>query len=96
MDGFSTTPSLLKPDVIRMMTTGPAFNPTYAKGWSINPAGNWWHNGSLPGTTSIMVRTHSQFCWAALTNTRATKGDINGDLDNLVWTMVGKVAGWNA
>ncbi|MFI5011953.1 MAG: serine hydrolase domain-containing protein [Hyphomicrobiales bacterium] len=96
VDGFSTTPSLLNPDTIRMMTTASAVNRNYAKGWAVNQAGNWWHNGSLPGTTTIMVRTHSQFCWAALTNTRAAKGDIGGDLDQLVWAMVGKVAGWNA
>jgi CubicO group peptidase (beta-lactamase class C family) len=96
VDGFSSTPSLLKPDMLRMMTTAPAFHPGYAKGWEINKANNWWHNGSLPGSSTIMVRTHSGFCWAALANTRATKGDTNGDLDALVWTMVGKVAGWNA
>lgn len=96
VDGFSTAQSLLDPEMIRMMTTAPAVSPTYAKGWSINPEGNWWHNGSLPGSSTIMVRTHSRFCWAALANSRAPKGDIDGDLDRLVWTMVGKVAGWNA
>jgi hypothetical protein len=96
VDGLTTAPSLLKPEMIREMVTAPAVSPAYAKGWSINKANNWWHNGSLPGTTTIMVRTHSQFCWAALTNTRAAKGDINGDLDGLVWTMVGKVSGWKA
>ena len=96
VDGFPSTPSLLKPELIRAMTTAPATSPDYAKGWAINKANNWWHNGSLPGTTTIMVRTHSEFCWAALVNTRATKGNIALDLDNLVWTMVGKVAVWNA
>lgn len=96
VDGFSTTPSLLQPEMIREMVTAPSVHPSYAKGWQINRANNWWHNGSLPGTSTIMVRTHSEFCWAALANTRASNGDINGDLDKLVWTMAGKVSGWNA
>jgi hypothetical protein len=64
-------------------------NSGYAKGWAVNRAGNWWHNGSLPGTSSIAVRTHSGFCWAAFTNTR--RDSLGGHLDRLVWAMVREV-----
>jgi hypothetical protein len=40
-----------------------------------------------------MVRTAQQFCWAALTNTRGP-GDTGGDLDRLIWDMVGKITTW--
>jgi len=70
-------------------------NSGYARGWAVNNAPNWWHSGSLPGTTTIMVRTASGFCWAALTNTRATgQPDIGLALDNMVWDMARKVSAW--
>jgi CubicO group peptidase (beta-lactamase class C family) len=88
--------SVLEPATIRTMTTASAANSGYAKGWAVNAARNWWHNGSLPGTSTIAVRTHAGFSWAAFTNTRRPSSNIDGDLDALVWTMVGKVGEWRA
>jgi CubicO group peptidase (beta-lactamase class C family) len=95
VDGFSRS-SILLPATIQTMTTASIANAGYAKGWQINLSNNWWRNGSLPGTFSIIVRTHSQFCWAALINTRRSDSSIGLDLDNLVWTMTRKVGSWNA
>jgi CubicO group peptidase (beta-lactamase class C family) len=95
VDGFSQH-SLLEPDSITNMTTASTANAGYAKGWSVNRLNNWWHDGSLPGTTTIMVRTHSRFCWAALINTRRPNSSIGIDLDKLVWAMARKVRGWRA
>ncbi len=62
-----------------------------------NGKGNWWHGGSLPGTTSVMVRTANGMCWGALTNTRTQPSDtIDTALDQMVWDMVNKVPGWNS
>ena len=44
------------------MTTATRANPGYAKGWQVNTAHNCWHLGSLPGTTTIVVRTNSGCC----------------------------------
>jgi CubicO group peptidase (beta-lactamase class C family) len=96
VDGFAAPPNILKPDTIRTMTTPSSANAGYAKGWEVNKANNWWHNGSLPGTSTIMVRTHSGFCWAAFTNTRRQNSALDGDLDKLIWTMVGQVKAWRA
>lgn len=93
VDGFPTKPDILQPATLRTMTTPSAVAPGYAKGWSVNKYHNWWHSGSLPGTTTIMVRTSGQFCWAALANTRGP-GDTGGDLDRLVWDMVGQITTW--
>jgi len=94
---FESTPNLVKPESIKAMTTPSSATLTYARGWAVNEVPNWWHNGSLPGSATIMVRTHSGFCWAALANTRTTAGpDIGRALDNLVWDMVRKVSGWRA
>jgi CubicO group peptidase (beta-lactamase class C family) len=95
VDGFRFTPNILKPETIQRMTTPSPVNSGYARGWAVNNAPNWWHSGSLPGTTTIMVRTASGFCWAALTNTRATEQpDIGLALDNMIWDMAHKVSAW--
>ena len=94
VDGFSASRDILSPDSIREMTTATQANLQYAKGWAVNGANNWWHAGSLPGTTSIMVRTASGFCWAALANSREPQGDTGGALDRMLWEMVRQVKSW--
>ncbi len=101
--GAPGIPALLKPDTIKMMTTpAPAYpqgDARYARGWMVrnNGAGPWWHAGSLPGTTSIMVRTPTGFCWAALCNTRTEPSNqINSALDQMMWNIVRTVPSWNA
>jgi hypothetical protein len=92
---------MLKPETLQSMTTtSPAYPPgspgKYARGWMVrdNGKGNWWHNGSLPGTTSIIVRTSTGMCWGAVTNTRTQpSATIDAALDQMVWDMV-KIPGW--
>lgn len=96
VDGFSEERDILKPASIREMTTATSANAGYAKGWAVNRALNWWHVGSLPGTTSIMVRTASGFCWAALANSREASGDTGGALDRMMWDLVRQVKSWKA
>lgn len=93
-DGFATAPDMLKPATIATMTTPSAANPGYACGWCVNKAPNWWHNGSLPGTASIMVRTARGLCWAALTNTRRKGIDLA--LDQMMWKLAEAVPAWQA
>jgi len=92
VDGFATPPNILRPQTIGTMTI--AANPGYAKGWMVNKSNNWWHNGTLPGTSTIAVRTHGGFCWAAFTNTRSRSGNYNADLDKLIWSMARQVKAW--
>lgn len=102
--GSGNIPGMLKPETIRMMTTpSPAYPTTsaarYARGWMVsdNGAGNWWHNGSLPGSTTIMVRTSTGLCWAALANTRTEPhAQIDTALDELMWNMARTVPSWGA
>jgi CubicO group peptidase (beta-lactamase class C family) len=103
--GSPTIPALLKPATIKMMTTPtpayPASSPAkYARGWMVRDMGNgsinWWHNGSLPGSTTIMVRTYNGMAWAALTNTRTQPSNqIDTALDQMMWNMAGQVKSWN-
>jgi len=82
VDGKSAARSILKPESLREMTTGSQANAGYAKGWAINKVPNWWHTGSLPGTATLLVRTESGFCWAALANTRSK--DLAGAMDRMM------------
>jgi|HubBroStandDraft_6_1064221.scaffolds.fasta_scaffold101299_4 CubicO group peptidase (beta-lactamase class C family) len=95
VDGLTSAPSILKLATIGKMTSHCDVNANYARGWAVNSTGNWWHNGSLPGTTAILVRTSTGFCWAALTNSRSQPGRvIDGALDRMMWEIVGKVNAW--
>lgn len=87
---------LLTGEGLRTMLTPSAAYAGYAKGWRINPQGNAWHTGHLSGTTAMLVRARSGLCWAALLNTRQRQGDLDRDLDRLLWTMVRTVPAWKA
>jgi len=43
-----------------------------------------------------MVHTGSGFCWAALLNSRESRGNTGGALDDMMWQMVRKVKSWKA
>lgn len=100
--GVNGHPGLLRPEsVVTMLTPSDADasggDVKYARGWNVrdNGRGNWWHIGSLPGTTSVLARTSGGFCWAALINTRRQPMDeINLALDQMVWDMVHQVKSW--
>jgi CubicO group peptidase (beta-lactamase class C family) len=104
LGGFPNNPSLLKPQTIQMMTTpAPAYPQTtparYARGWMVRSdiPGTWWHDGSLPGSTTIAVHTSSGMCWAGLANTRTEPHNvIDTALDTLIWNMVRAVPEWGA
>ncbi len=80
----SQLPVLLNQDSIHAMTTH-GVSESYARGWNVNKVPNWWHSGSLPGTTTIMVHTAKGFCWAGLLNGRSEK--LGLALDRLMWQM---------
>lgn len=94
VDGFPNPPDILRADTIKTMAAPGTVNPGYACGWAVNKVPNWWHGGSLPGTTSILVRTARGLCWAALANARAEGIDLA--LDRMMWKIAGAVPAWKA
>jgi CubicO group peptidase (beta-lactamase class C family) len=86
VNGFPGEPDILQPETVRLMTTPSNANPGYARGWAVNEAGSWWHGGSFPGTSTVLVRAVSGLCWAALTNTR--RPGLGLELDKLMWRVV--------
>lgn len=89
VDGFANTPDLLKPETITQMTTVPGSGGNYACGWAVNKEPNWWHEGSLPGTSSIVVRSAHGMCWAGFINIRGE--GIGNKLDRLMWKISGLI-----
>ncbi len=70
----------------------------YGLGWSVRPVGsdaNWWHTGSLPGTTSIIVRASNGLSWVGLFNSRPADADgFTTELDQTFWKAVEGVTEW--
>jgi CubicO group peptidase (beta-lactamase class C family) len=95
VDGYARPQNILQPQTIQAMTTTSVASSGYAKGWFVNRYDNWWHSGSLPGTSTIAVRTHGGFCWAAFTNTRRRNSRLDTDLDWLCWSMAKSVESWH-
>jgi CubicO group peptidase (beta-lactamase class C family) len=94
VDAFPNPPDILRAETLKTMTTPPAVYEHYACGWIVNKIPNWSHNGSLPGTSSILVRTASGLCWAALANIR-TEG-IGPAIDQMMWKIAKAVPEWRA
>lgn len=86
VDGFPEPADILKKESIETMTQRSGVNAAYACGWSVNKVGNYWHGGSLPGLTTLLVRTADGHCWAACANTRGA--GIGLALDRLMWKIV--------
>jgi len=72
-----------------LMVERPAALPVaptyYGCGWMVRPMGpgkrNVWHNGSLPGTSTLLVIRHDGLVWAALFNDRSRgEGKMDPDL----------------
>jgi N-acyl-D-amino-acid deacylase len=71
----------------------------YGCGWLVRPTGdgkaNHWHNGSLPGTSTLLVRRHDGLNWAALFNQRTDPSGLSyGDIDPALHRAADVVKEW--
>lgn len=95
IDRFNTRPDILSTATIDTLVKPSAKDPNYACGIAVNIYNNWWHLGSLPGTTSEIVRNgNQQINWAILLNTRDQNANINTAVDNLVWSVLPSITSW--
>ncbi len=95
VDGFPTKPDMLLQSTIDIMVSPSSTNANYALGWCVNTYNNWWHTGSLPGTTTEIVRGSNQLNWAILLNTRPYDPDpLTTAVDNLVWNVLPTIGSW--
>lgn len=71
--------------------SGPSW---YGLGWAVRPPpqDNWWHDGSLPGTSSILVRSYHGFTWVALFNARTPDLAFAREMDVAMWQALSEVS----
>lgn len=74
----------------------------YAEGWEARDYGNGqrntWHNGSLPSTTSYIVRTRYGWDYAVILNRRDETGatDYSAEVDAAMWNAYAQITNWPA
>jgi len=101
---------ILKPESVALMFArpdGPAGYEAdgspkaayYACGWSVRPTpdgkANHWHGGSLPGTSTLLVRRSDGLNWAVLFNQRADETGLDyGDIDPAMHRAANAVKEW--
>jgi CubicO group peptidase (beta-lactamase class C family) len=95
-DGFRTKPDFLQVRSIDMMTTPSVQYPGYAMGWFVNNSGNWWHTGSLAGSSALMARLQNGLIWVVVFNGNPQSPAYFSALDQLLWKATGKVKMWPA
>jgi N-acyl-D-amino-acid deacylase len=72
----------------------------YGLGWQVRELSgenkNYWHAGSLPGTSSLLVVRHDGFSWAVLFNSRDMPGGGTpaAKIDSLLHRAVNSVEHW--
>ncbi len=70
----------------------------YGLGIRIRPVkngANLFHTGSIPGTSTLGVRTADGFAWVVMFNSRPQdKNGFRGDVDRGLWAAKGKVKQW--
>jgi len=92
------TPSTL-PEAARADDDGaPDGNTLYGLGIRVRAVKNGitlWHTGSLPGTSTIAVRTADGFAWVAAFNGRPKdKNAFRAELDRGLWRARNAVTSW--
>ena len=104
---------LLKPETFQIMyrrppapvSVGKDSKPAsayYGCGWNVRPVGNkgkanYWHDGSLPGTYTLLVRRWDGLNWAVLFNQRSDDKQLpDTAIDPALHRAADAVAEWPA
>ncbi len=99
VDGRAHRPDILGPGIIAEMTGGgPAVCAGgacyWGLGWLVRPTqgdATWTHGGSLPGTTSMLVRSYHNFSWVGLFNARSLSPNSEAELNAALWSALAGV-----
>ncbi len=68
----------------------------YGLGWAVRPThgdANWWHDGRLPGTATLLVRAWNGLAWVALFNSEGDDG-FGAAIDRGMWQALAGVTSW--
>ena len=95
VDGRADRPDVLRSDLISQMTSASNGSTVcgsgacyYSGGWFVRPMAfdaTWWHGGTLPGTTGMLIRTSHNYSMAALFNTRSLTANLEQELYDALW-----------
>ena len=104
VDGGTVRPDLVDgASLLQMLAAPPGVwagsSYFYGLGWLVRPdPGNWWHNGSLPGTASFVARYASGITVAAIFNARAMvpNSQFESLIDPTLGQALGAVVSWPA
>jgi len=103
LEGRGGVARILRPASLQQMLAPPAPpipaapDTWYGMGWQVRPANgdaNWWHAGSLDGTTTLMVRAANGLTWVVLFNSRPKSDKFGGEVDSALWRAVDGVKQW--
>ncbi|MGB8645989.1 MAG: serine hydrolase [Anaerolineae bacterium] len=89
--------------IFAMPSVGASNGAYYGCGWEVRPIGNrgrnTWHNGSLPGTYTFLVRRFDGLNWAMLFNQRDNAADPNSStydqIDGMMHQAADAVTAWH-
>lgn len=99
VDGRASRPDILSAGLVaEMIGSGATVCASgacyYAAGWFVRPTqgdASWWHGGTLPGTTAMLVRTHHNFSLVGLFNARSLTANLEAELDAALWNALAGV-----
>jgi CubicO group peptidase (beta-lactamase class C family) len=101
VDGRADRPDILSPQVIAAMTSKNngatvciSSGCYYAGGWFVRSVGDgvtWWHGGTLPGTSAMLVRSYTNYSWVGLFNTRSMSTNLEAELEATLWNAFGGI-----
>lgn len=100
LDEAHATMMMERPDGLAGWTeAGEPKETYYGLGWMVRPKEpgfNLWHSGSLPGTSTVVIRRHDGRNFIALLNTRQSleTKNLGSDLDRLMHAAAAKVEQW--
>jgi hypothetical protein len=104
VDGRADRPDILGAGLVAEMTgsgatvcaSGACY---YGAGWFVRPTqgdASWWHGGTLPGTTAMLVRTYHNFSLVGLLNARSLTANLEAELDAALWNGLAGVTSFPA
>ncbi|MFL5730366.1 MAG: serine hydrolase domain-containing protein [Cytophagaceae bacterium] len=92
--GSSGAAHIISPSSVKMMTSSCSLNSNYGMGCQVNSAGNIWHTGALPGSSSMMANLSNGISWVILLNGRPVDANYYSALDELMWKSIRSVKIW--
>jgi N-acyl-D-amino-acid deacylase len=106
VDGLANRPDIMSSALVTQMTRASNGAQVcgnaacyYAGGWFVRPMAFdaiWWHGGTLPGTTAMLVRTSHNFAMVALFNTRGMTAGLETPAYDALWDALDEVTSFPA